>query len=552
MRKLLTTLVALPVLAFSLTSQAFADEGKTDAVKTKDGYTLDSDQIYRSLLGTTPTTLDPTFAQYTEDFLILRDLFETLVRQLPTDGSLGPAAAESWTVSPDGTVYTFKLQPKATWNDGKPVTAKDFVYSWRRLVDPKTSAGYGAYLAQLNVVNAGKIAKGEVAPDQLGVRAVDDYTFEVTLTQPTPWFLQGLLLQVTAPLREDVITKWGTQWVQPEHFVTNGPYQVTEYKPRTLLRTALRKDYWDAANIIMQGGYFDIAESTDPNRNYFAYLTNEIDTTGVPAQFKDKVKQSRPEELLEFVKKDYDFVRINNKRFTDKEVRRALTLLWDSKFLNEVVFKAGLYTGLLVPNNASEGDYVKSPEWSNWDVEKRTAEAVKILTAKGYSKDNPLKLKLLTAGKPNRYTIGMRERFNKLANGYAVLEFDIVGDYQTRLGRIDVGDYDLATSGWVPDYDHIQNSLSIFVCDDPNNKAFFCDHEFDRLVSEAGKELDVEKRKQAYAKATAYLSDQFPAIPFSQTKSFILKSPRLQGYNVNNDYRYIRDYYHTTLRVKPE
>lgn len=547
--KLLKTLALTVTALAGFSSLALAE----DAPRTKDGFTLlpPEQQIYKTYLGAAPATLDPSYYVYSDDFYVARDLFETLVRQLP-DGKTAPAAAESWSISDDGLVYTFKLNPKATWSDGKPVKAADFVYSWRRLTDAKTAAPYGSYLSQLNVVNADEIFKGKLPADQLGVKALDDLTFQVTLSQPTPWFLDATMLQILAPLRQDVIEQYGSDWVKPEHFVTNGPYKLSEYSARSHIKSDLRKDYYDASNIVIQQVFTDITESTDPNRNYFAYLTGQILTTGIPQQFRKKVRETRPEEVFNIASKDAFFVRINNEHFPDVEVRKALTYFWDSKFILEKVFPAGIDTGLLVPNNVTDGELVQEPEWHKLNMEERAKQGREILAAKGYSKDKPLKLKFLTVGKPTTVSIAFVERFNKHAQGIAKVEFDIVGDSKGYLQKIDLGNYDLSTGGWTVDFNHIANALAIFVCGDPNNKQKYCNPEFDKQLALAAKTLEPQARKQAYAKAVATLQGDFPAIPFYQTESIQLKSPRLQGLAIGNDFRYARDLYLTTLKAKPE
>lgn len=524
-----------------------------DEPRTKDGFTLlpPEQQVYRTYLGTTPTTLDPSYFVYSSDFYIGRDLFETLVRQLP-DGSTGPAAATSWSVSADGKVYTFKLNPQATWSDGKPVTAADFVYSWTRLADPQTAAGYGSYLAQLNVVNADKIFKGQAPADTLGVKALDELTFEVSLTKPTPWFLDATMLQVLAPLRADVINQYGKDWVKPEHFVTNGPYKLTEYAGRSHIKAQLRKDYYDANNIVIQTVYTDVTESTNPNRNYFAYLTGEINTTNIPQQFRKIARQKRPEEIYSFSQNTVSYIQINNQKITDKDVRKAITLLWDTKFLLEKVLPVGKDTGLLVPLGTADAQLVQEPQWHQEPIAERASQAQQILTAKGYSSSKPLVLKLLTVGKPSPIQIAYLERFNKHGAGLAKLEFDIVGDTKSSIEQVNAGNYDLAAGGWSQDFNHIANSLTTFTCNDPNNRLYYCNQEFDQLVEQAGSEQDSHKRQEMYAQAVSVLAADFPAIPFYQAESIQLISPRLQGLKINNSFRYARDLYLTTLKAKPE
>ena len=175
-----------------------------------------------------PESLDPHKTSTVYEAHILRDLFMGLTIH-NAKAEVEPGAAESWTVSPDGKVYTFKLRAGATWSDGSPVTANDFVFSWQRVVDPATAAEYAYMLAP--VVNAEDVTAGKKKPDELGVKAVDDMTFEVTLNAPTPYFLEMLTHQATYPVSKANVEKFGADFVKPGNLVSNGAYILAEFVP---------------------------------------------------------------------------------------------------------------------------------------------------------------------------------------------------------------------------------------------------------------------------------------------------------------------------------
>ena len=193
-----------------------------------------------------PESLDPHKTSTVYEANILRDLFMGLMVH-DAKAELQPGAAESHTVSADGKTYTFKLRQGALWSDGTPVTANDFVFAWRRLVDPATAAEYAYMLAP--VVNAEAITKGEKKPEELGVKAVDDMTFEVTLNAPTPYFLEMLTHQATYAVSKANVEKFGADFVKPGNLVSNGAYVLTEFVPNDHIKAVKNDKFYDAANV---------------------------------------------------------------------------------------------------------------------------------------------------------------------------------------------------------------------------------------------------------------------------------------------------------------
>ena len=193
-----------------------------------------------------PESLDPHKTSTVYEAHILRDLFEGLVMQ-DAKAELIPGAAESWTVSDDGMVYTFKLRQGAIWSDGSPVTADDFVYSFRRLEDPATAAEYASMLYVGEERRGGEHRQGK--PEELGVKAVDAITLEVTLKAPTPYFLEMLTHQSTYPVNKASIDKLGADWIKPGNLVSNGAYTLAEFVPNDHIKLVKNPKFHDAANV---------------------------------------------------------------------------------------------------------------------------------------------------------------------------------------------------------------------------------------------------------------------------------------------------------------
>ena len=198
--------------------------------------------------GPEPNTIDPSINVTSDAVFYLIHTFEGLVEK-DFNGKLSPAVAESWEISEDGLTYTFKLRTNAKWTDGKPVTANDFVYSWQRVVDPATGSQYG--YQHEPVKNAKAITAGDMPKESLGVKAIDDYTLEVTLEAPTAYFLELLSFPTFYPLRKDIIDKYGDKWtLKADTYIGNGAFKLVERNRDESLVMVKNTNYWNIENIV--------------------------------------------------------------------------------------------------------------------------------------------------------------------------------------------------------------------------------------------------------------------------------------------------------------
>ena len=246
MKKFLTLILCLAmVFAFTACGGGGSSAGGEDFVAT-------------ACIASEPETIDPSLISSVDGSTYVNHMFENLMKYVPTDEKadesgnvmmtkvdLGQAA--SYEVSDDGLVYTFKIREDAKWSDGEPVKAQDWVYSWQRLVDPNTASDYGYFLDGV-VVNAAEIQAGEKDPSELGIKAVDDSTLEITLCQDTPYFIEMCAFASLMPLREDVVSA-GDDWATPEKIVCNGPYKLSEWTHDSVIKMVPNDQYYDAANL---------------------------------------------------------------------------------------------------------------------------------------------------------------------------------------------------------------------------------------------------------------------------------------------------------------
>ncbi|MDH5255139.1 MAG: peptide ABC transporter substrate-binding protein, partial [Gammaproteobacteria bacterium] len=230
------------------------------------GQELAAEQILRKGNGTEPETLDPHRAEGVTASNVLRDLFEGLVTEA-ADGALIPGAAESWTVSEDGRVYTFRLQPQGRWSNGDPVVAEDFAFGLRRSADPATLSEYSAILYPID--NAEAVVNGQLPPEKLGVRAIDDRTLEIRLHSPTPYLLGLLTHSSTYAVHRPSVEKFGDKFARPGNLVSNGAYRLNAWKVQSHIQLVRNPHYWENDKTVINEVWYYPVENAESELNRY-------------------------------------------------------------------------------------------------------------------------------------------------------------------------------------------------------------------------------------------------------------------------------------------
>ncbi|MDC9592845.1 ABC transporter substrate-binding protein, partial [Xenorhabdus sp. IM139775] len=308
--KLLSCAIALIWGNISLSYAAVVPEGTILAAKQ---------EIVRNN-GAEPASLDTHKVSSNVEFNIISDFFEGLIH-VNHQGNIEPRLATSWETS-DNKTWIFHLKKENKWSDGSPITAHDVVFSWRRLIDPDTISPYGSYLENAAVMNANDVLTGKKKPQELGVKALDDFTVEVKLDKPIGYFLQMLVHPVMFPISEKAVKKYGDKWTRPETFVGSGPFKLSEWVVNEKIVGVRNPQYWDDKNtVINKVTYLPLSsEKADLNR----YLAGEIDITNtIAAESFPSLKKSLPDQIRISPKATVYFYEFNNKKppFNDVRVR---------------------------------------------------------------------------------------------------------------------------------------------------------------------------------------------------------------------------------------
>ena len=478
--------------------------------------------------GGDPTSLDPQKISGDWENRIDGDIFEGLVTEDPKDNPI-PGQAASWTISPDQKVYTFKLRDGIKWSDGQPVTAQDFVFAFQRLMDPKTAAQY-AYL-QYTILNAEKINKGEIKdPTQLGVKAIDDKTLEITLENPTPYFLNALMHYTAYPLPKHVVEAKGDAWVKIENIVTNGPYKPVEWVPGSHVSNVKNDQYYDAKDVkIDKVNFYTLEDQAAALKRYRA---GEFDIlTSFPADQYDWIQKNLPGQahVVPFLGTYYYVLNATKPPFNDKRVRQALSMAVNREVIGPKILGTGelpMYSWV-PPGTANYGEpaYVS---WKDEPYKQKVEEAKKLLKEAGFGPDHPLKAQLRYNTNDNHKRIAVA-----IAAMWKPLGVDIeLYNTETKVhyDEMQRGEVQIGRAGWLADYNDPINFLNLLSTGVEMNYGRWSNEDYDALIKQGNEEIDLKKRAEIYKKAEQLALDDSAAIPIYYYVSQNIVAPKVQGF----------------------
>ncbi len=487
-------------------------------------------QVIRVGNGAEPKELDPQVSTGVPESHILQNIFEALVSKEPNTLAPVPGVAEKWTVSKDGKVYTFNLRKNAVWSNGDPVTAQDFIYSWTRLLEPTTASEYayqGHYIKNAKPYNLGQLKDAK----QLGLKAIDNHTLEVTLENPTPFFIGLLYHHSLYPVHKATVEKHGKNWTKPENIVSNGPFVLKKWEINRVVTLEKNPKYWDKEAVKLQRADIFPTENLLTEEKMFRAkqldVTAEVPPERRPVWEKDKsgVYFSKPYLGIYFYR-----VNVTKPPLNDKRVRKALALAIDRKQIVTYVTK-----GFEMPAQAF------TPPDTNGYTPKavlptdmsRIAEAKKLLTEAGFpdGKGFP-KVELLYNTQENHKKIA--EAIQQMWKKNLGIEIGLLNqEWKVYLQSQQTLSYDLSRSGWIGDYNDPNTFLDLVVTNGGNNNTGWSNKEYDNHIAAAAKELNHAKRLEHFHKAEAILMEELPVIPIYVYKNYFLKDKKVANWPMN-------------------
>jgi oligopeptide transport system substrate-binding protein len=500
------------------------------------GPRLAKSQTLRVIIDDQPQTLDPGQSQYSFENAVLRVIDEPLLRALPDLSEVMPAAAETYDVSNNGTQYTFHLRKTAEWWDGMPVKAQDFVYAWRRLIDPRLAAPTGTFFANV-VFNGDKVSildpqrdasKINAGLQSLGLAAPDDYTFQVNLSRPDPAFVWLAAMPSGAPIRQDVVAKSVDKWsASPDTLMTNGPFKVSEMVADDHLTLTPNPHYWGPRPKLTTLTFEVVKDGAAALDRFRAGGADAMDVQ--PAQVGSVT--SDPQLARRLVKVPALTVywvafRVTSPRLGNPRVRLALAEAIDRRAFVDQVFQGQAQPAEVFIPQGMHGYSADVTGTQKFDVAQARAE----LSSSGVS---PGQLSGL------RFSYDQASDFSKAtatfvrdqlqANLGVTIALNPL-DANTLGSRLASGDFDIAGPlGWSADYPDPADWYDIFLTTNSNNYSLYQNGHYDGLVNAAQTDLDPNRRDQEYLQAQKQLVGDAPVAFLAQSVSWFLVQPYVRG-----------------------
>ena len=481
-----------------------------------------------------PETLDPHRTSTVAEAHLLRDLREGLVIH-NMKGEVVPGVAESWTTSDDGKLWRFRLRSDAKWSNGEPFRASDFVYSFRRIINPETGAKYANLLFPIRGAEAIHKATTGSSLDHLGVQAPDERTLEIALERPTPYLLELLTHQSALPVHPASAAKARLDPGSTESWITNGAYKLKEFVPNSHIRLDRNPHFHASPAVKIDTVIFyptpDLAAAAR------RFQAGELQlTTDIPAdQFKELQRKLGDQVRIGPYLATY-FLIINTAKqpFDDPRVRRALSLQIDRDFIADSIWGGTMLPayGVIPPHIGNYGERAEM-DFRYESVLEREDEAQQLLASAGFGNGVPLNIEFrFNTTDNNRNTaVAIAEQWRAIGVETRFVETD----FRTHFAYLrDGGDFDVARYGWIGDYSDPQNFLFLFESDNPGfNIGKYANPRFDALMKLADDELDIAKRAAILREADSIVTTEQPWIPVLHYSTKNLVSQKLVGFEQN-------------------
>lgn len=531
-RNLLTRgLNVLLVLTMIFTLTACGNETKTGEPKTVNAQqeeTVAAKTDLKFILHNEPEILDPVIAADSSCVPIFTNVFEGLTT-LDGNDQVVPGVAESWDINEDGTVYTFHIRDNAKWSDGKPVVADNFIYTWEKVMNSATAADY-AWIMLPYIKNAQNYFDGKASFEEVGVKAIDDKTLEVTLENPTAYFLELCSFYTYAPLRKDIVDS-NPEWSKNvDTYVTNGPFKISDIQFGQYIKLEKDENYWNRDAVKLTSIQFDFVP--DVNTALSAFEAGSADgMASVPSSEIPRLKLES-DAFNAMPKIQTIFINLNTelKPLDDVRVRKALNLAIDKQALIDQVLKGSQIpaNGLVPPGIKFAGvDFREEAGDDNGNMEDNIKEAKRLMAEAGYPDG---------AGFP---VFVMQDDDSSIPEVVAKMWEDNLGikteikvvEFKVLISEMKKMNIDIAVGGWTGDYQHPTTFLDMYTPNSGTNYTNWNNDEYNQILKDASKELDDNKSIEMYVKAEKLMLSEQPIIPLYYGTYNNMVSPNLKGWH---------------------
>lgn len=494
----------------------------TDTPSKKDPSTLTINN------GAEISSLDPHKTGGVPESSVARQQFVGLTTT-DADGKVIGGLADKWEGSADNKVWTFHLRD-AKWSDGSPITADDVIFSFQRIVDPKTAANFANYLADAKFVNAKDIIEGKKDKATLGVKKLDDKTIEVTLSEPVPYLPDMLTYTAARIVPKAVVEKLGDEWAKPANIVVSGAYKLKDWSVGEKMVFAKNPHHYDADNVKIDN--LILLPLDSGNADFTRYKAGEIDITytDVPAEIlatanTDEVKTSP--SLCSY------FYEMNVKKapFDDVRVRRALTMALDRDTIATKVAARGETPAYQMTPTVTANNPNYKPDWEKLSLDERINEAKKLLNEAGYSEAKPLEFELLynTSENHKKVAVAVQSLWQK---ALPFVKINLVNqEWKAYLASRRNHDHQMARASWCGDYNDPATFLNVMRTNGSGNYGNYASGEYDKLLQSSLLTTSVDERVKVYRDLEALLDKDNPNIwVYHQVNARAVK-PYVAGYS---------------------
>lgn len=511
---------------------------------------VDEEQILNLVMGAEIPTMDSALTTDSVGFDLLNNVNEGLYR-LNDENVAIPAIAEGEpTVSEDGLVYTFTIRD-SKWSDGTPVTAGDFEFAWKRAMNPATASEYGPYMMGGVIKNATAISEAKADYTELGVKAIDEKTLEVTLEKQVPYFLSLMSFGTFLPQNEAFVTEKGADYAtNSDNLISNGPFVLKAWDGTGLSWQLVKNDqYWDAEAVKLTEINYDVVKETATAVNL--YTTGEKDRTGLSGEYA--MQYAADPELVTELETTLFYFKYNQERngkatpLANVNIREAITKAFNKQDLVDVVLANGsVPANYLVPKEFAFNEAGEDFREINGDMSEFNAEEAKAAWEKGLSELGVTEVTLEILGGDSDLSKKMDEYFkSQLEGNLEGLKITLKEvPFNVRLDLDTAGDYDIEVAGWGPDFQDPYTFMNLFLTDGQNNHMAYSNPKFDELVNASAGELamDPAARYDAMAQAEKLLiAEDFAIGPIYQRGTMSLVKPYVKGvvsHSFGGDYSY--------------